>query len=153
SPTCTPEDEKIAKELAKIADVDVDVYGLDMLKAGTDLSDKSVRELIGMDAKEFKMGGAKVEIAQINVIDIEEMYTRQDTLEAEINNVIEEKGLDLFLLVVTDILNSNSDVLALGSSSENVEKAFEVELAANRALLECVVSRKKQIVTSLGETF
>src|SRR5699024_2397521 len=77
SPTCTSEDENIAKELAEIADVDVQTYGLDLLKAGTDLNDKSVRELISMDAKEFKMGGANVEIAQINVIDIEEMYTRQ----------------------------------------------------------------------------
>jgi len=153
SPTCTSEDENIAKELAEIADVDVQTYGLDLLKAGTDLNDKSVRELISMDAKEFKMGGANVEIAQINVIDIEEMYTRQDIFEQEINQVIEEKDLDLFLLVVTDILNSNSDVLALGKSSQHVEQAFEVELAANRALLEGVVSRKKQIVTTLGETF
>lgn len=153
SPTCTPEDEKIAKELAEIAEIDVDTYGLDMLKAGTDLSDKSVSELISMDAKEFKMGDAKVEIAQINAIDIEEVYTRQAEFEDEIMGVIKDKDLDLFLLAVTDILNSNSEVLALGNASKNVEKAFQVQLAANRALLEGVVSRKKQIVTKLGETF
>src|SRR5699024_7155975 len=145
--------EKIAKELAEIAEVDMDTYGLDMLKAGTDLSDKSVSELISMDAKEFKMGDAKVEIAQINAIDIEEVYTKQAEFEDEINVVIKDKDLDLFLLAVTDILNSNSEVLALGNASKNVEKAFQVQLAANRALLEGVVSRKKQIVTKLGETF
>src|SRR5699024_12184825 len=67
--------------------------------------------------------------------------------------IFEAKDLDLFLLAVTDILNSNSEVLALGKASENVEKAFDVQLAANRALLEGVVSRKKQIVTKLGATF
>src|SRR5699024_1771480 len=40
SPTCTPEDEAAAKELAAIAEVDLNTYGLEMLKAGTNLSDK-----------------------------------------------------------------------------------------------------------------
>ena len=124
-----------------------------MLKAGTDISEKSVAELIHMDAKEFTMGDAKVEIAQINTIDTEEVYKKQTAFETEINKEIEAKGLDLFLLAVTDILNSNSEVLALGKASDNVEKAFDVQLAANRALLEGVVSRKKQIVTKLGATF
>lgn len=153
SPTCTNEDEKIARELAEIAEVDVNEYGLNMLKAGTDLSDKTVEELLSMDAKEFTMGDAKVEIAQINAVDIEAIYADQDNIEAAINKIIESKNLDLFLLVVTDIINSNSEVLALGNRSKHVEDAFKVELLANRALLEGVVSRKKQIVTKLGDTF
>lgn len=153
SPTCTKEDEEIAKELATIAEVDVNEYGLNMLKAGTDLSDKSVAELLSMDAKEFTMGEAKVEIAQINAVDIAEIYQEQPALEAEMNKIIEEKDLDLFLLVVTDIINSNSEVLALGNRRNHVETAFDVELLANRALLKGVVSRKKQIVTNLGATF
>jgi len=153
SPTCTKEDEAIARMLAEIADVDIEKYGLDMLKAGTDLSDKTVEELLSMDAKEFTMGDAKVEIAQVNAVDIAEIYQEQDEIEAAIQKVIDEKDLDLFLLVVTDIINSNSEVLALGNSSKNVEDAFQVQLLANRALLEGVVSRKKQIVTKLGDTF
>jgi len=153
SPTCTDEDVKVAKALEAIADVDVNVYGLDMLKAGTDLSDKTVAELLEMDAKEFTMGSAKVEIAQVNAVDVESVYTKQAEFEEAIEKIIEEKELDLFLLVVTDILNSNSEALALGNASKNVEEAFQVQLAANRALLKGVVSRKKQIVTNLGETF
>ena len=153
SPTCTKEDETIALELAEIAEVDVNEYGLNMLKAGTDLSDKTIAELLSMDAKEFTMGESKVEIAQINAVDIAAIYEQQENLETEINKVIAEKDLDLFLLVVTDILNSNSEVLALGNKRANVEEAFKVELLANRALLKGVVSRKKQIVTNLGATF
>ena len=153
SPTCTDEDVKVAKALEAIADVDVNVYGLEMLKAGTDLSDKTVAELLEMDAKEFTMGSAKVEIAQVNAVDVESVYTKQAEFESAIEKIIEEKELDLFLLVVTDILNSNSEALALGNASKNVEEAFQVQLAANRALLEGVVSRKKQIVTNLGATF
>jgi len=153
SPTCTKEDETAALELADIAKVDVNEYGLNMLKAGTDLSDKTTAELLSMDAKEFTMGNSKVEIAQINAVDISEIYVQQEALETEMNNIIAEKDLDLFLLVVTDIINSNSEVLALGSKRANVEEAFKVELLANRALLKGVVSRKKQIVTNLGATF
>src|SRR5690625_725319 len=153
SPTCTKEDEQIAQQLAKIAEVDINQYGLDMLKAGTDLSDKTVAELLSMDAKECTMGDAKGEIAQVNTVDISEIYEQQTDLEAEMNQIIENKNLDLFLLVVTDIINSNSEVLALGKHRENVEDAFEVELLANRALLKGVVSRKKQIVTKLESTF
>lgn len=153
SPTCTEQDVQAAKELGEIAEVDVDEYGLEMLKAGTNLSDKTIIELLEMDAKEFTMGDSKVEIAQINAIDIDAIYAQQVEFETEINKIIEAKGLDLFLLVVTDILNSNSDVLAIGPRSENVEDAFKVQLAANRALLKGVVSRKKQIVTKLESTF
>lgn len=153
SPTCTDEDVETAKELEKIADIDAEKYGLDMLKAGTDVSDKSVKELLTMDAKEFTMGNAKVEIAQINAVDIDVIYEKQAELEEEMNKMIAEKDLDLFLLAVTDIINSNSDVLALGNASKNVEDAFNVQLEMNRALLKGVVSRKKQIVTNLEATF
>lgn len=153
SPTCTDEDVETAKELEKIADIDAEKYGLDMLKAGTDVSDKSVKELLTMDAKEFTMGNAKVEIAQINAVDIDAIYEKQAELEEEMNKMIAEKDLDLFLLAVTDIINSNSDVLALGNASKNVEDAFNVQLEMNRALLKGVVSRKKQIVTNLEATF
>lgn len=153
SPTCTDEDVKVAKELAKIADIDLDSYGLDMLKAGTNLGDKSIEEILTMDAKEFTMGSSKVEIAQVNVVDPETIYVKQADYEAAIEKIIAEKDLDLFLFVVTNILDSDSDVLALGSKSENVEKAFSVTLENNRALLKGVVSRKKQIVTKLEDVF
>ena len=153
SPTCTPEDVNAAKELGEIAKINVEEYGLAMLEAGTALGNKTATELLTMDAKEFSFGESDVIIAQVNAIDTATVFERKAELEAEINEIIKEKELDLFLLVVTDIINSNSDVLAIGKATRNVEEAFKVKLAANRALLEGVVSRKKQIVTHLGDTF
>ena len=138
SPTCTPQDEKACRELAQIAGLDVETYGLEMLKAGTDLSD--------LTAGQFPMGSSTVEIAQINVVSIEDMMTRKAELEEQMQAIIAEKGLNLFVAVITDILNSNSQVIALGERTDIVEKAFNVELTENTALLEGVVSRKKQIV-------
>ncbi len=146
SPTCTPQDEKACRELAEIAGLDIEAYGLEMLKAGTDLSDLTAGQLLGIDAKVFPMGTSTVEIAQINVVSIEDMMTRKAELEEQMQAIIAEKGLNLFLAVITDILNSNSQVIALGDRTDIVTKAFNVELVENTALLEGVVSRKKQIV-------
>ncbi|WNQ10142.1 manganese-dependent inorganic pyrophosphatase [Paenibacillus aurantius] len=153
SPTCTEEDVQAARELAEIAGVDADSYGLEMLKAGADLSDKSVAQLISLDSKEFQMGSAKVEIAQVNAVDVNDVLSRQSEVEAALNDVISTKGLDLFLFVVTDILNNDSVGIALGQSASAVEKAYNVKLENNKAVLKGVVSRKSQIVPVLTDAF
>lgn len=153
SPTCTQEDIDAAKELAEIAGVDANTYGLDMLKAGADLSDKTVEQLISLDAKEFQMGSSKVEIAQVNAVDTNDVLVKKEEIEAALSNVVASKGLDLFLFVVTDILTNDSVAVAIGKEAAKVEKAFNVTLDNNQATLKGVVSRKKQIVPVLTEAF
>lgn len=153
SPTCTEQDVAAARELAEIAGVNPEEYGLDMLKAGADLSDKSIEQLISLDAKEFDMGGSKVEIAQVNAVDVQDVLSRQAEVETALNAIIERKGLDLFLFVVTDILNNDSVGLALGKASDAVEAAYQVKLENNTAILKGVVSRKSQIVPVLTDIF
>ena len=146
SPTTTDHDRKALEELGKIANINVEEYGLKMLKAGTDLDDFSAEELINLDAKSLDKDGTKFVIAQVNTVSIEDVLKRQNELEAAINKAIEEKGLSLFVLAITDILNSNSEIIALGSKTDSVEKAFDKKLENNRAFLEGVVSRKKQLL-------
>lgn len=153
SPTCTDQDVAAAQELAEIAGVEAEKYGLDMLKAGADLSGKSPNQLLSLDAKEFDMAGHKVEVAQVNTVDPSDVLALQSELETEINKVVKEKGLDLFLFVITDILTNDSVGLALGHSASVVEKAYNVTLTNNTAVLKGVVSRKKQIVPVLTEAF
>lgn len=151
SPTCTPEDVAALRELAEIAGVDFEDYGLKMLKAGADLSDKTIPQLISLDAKEFKMGRFNVEIAQVNAVDTNDVLARQAELEEAMSKVIAEKNLDLFLLVVTDILNNDSIGVALGQEAKAVEKAYNVTLVNHTALLKGVVSRKSQVVPVLTD--
>ncbi|RIN12080.1 manganese-dependent inorganic pyrophosphatase, partial [Staphylococcus warneri] len=73
SPTCTDEDVNAAKALKDIANVDLDAYGLDMLKAGASTTDKSADVLLDMDAKSFTMGDYVTRIAQVNTVDIDEV--------------------------------------------------------------------------------
>ncbi|HAQ08858.1 MAG TPA: manganese-dependent inorganic pyrophosphatase [Bacillus bacterium] len=149
SPTCTDEDVAAARELAEIAGVDADEYGLEMLKAGADLSSKTIDELITLDAKEFQMGSSKVEIAQVNTVDVNDVLLRKVELEEALIKNITEKKLDLFVLIITDILTNDSTALALGKEVSAVEEAFKVALKSNTAMLKGVVSRKKQVVPVL----
>lgn len=151
SPTCTEQDIKAAKELETIAGIDAQEYGLNMLKAGADVSSKTIEELLTLDAKEFGMGDHKVEIAQVNVVDPQDVLNRQDQLEEAIYNRISEKELDLFFFVVTDILNNDSVALALGKMANKAEDAFNVTFTNHTAVLSGVVSRKKQVVPALTE--
>ena len=151
SPTTTEHDKKALEELAKIANIDVNEYGLEMLKAGTDLDDFSEEELINIDAKSLDKEGTKFVIAQVNTVSIENVLKRQEKLEEAINKEIEEKGLSLFVLAITDILNSNSEIIALGSKADVVEKAFGKKIENNRVFLEGVVSRKKQLLPQIDK--
>ncbi|MCJ0544010.1 manganese-dependent inorganic pyrophosphatase [Enterococcus cecorum] len=153
SPTCTQEDVQAAKELAEIAGVDLEGYGLEMLKAGTNLGTKSAAELIDLDAKSFPMGGSNLRIAQVNTVDLAEVFLRQAELESAMQEANAANGYDLFVLVVTNILDSDSEILIVGEPKENVEKAFNVTLDNNRALLKGVMSRKKQVVPQLTAAF
>lgn len=149
SPTTTEEDIDAASELKAVAGVDLEAYGLEMLKAGASTKDKSAVQLITGDAKTFDIGEKSVRIAQVNVVDVDEVFNRREEIEAAINAEIDKENYDLFTLIVTDILNSNSKVLALGNEFASVERAFDVALDQNTAILEGVVSRKKQVVPNI----
>ena len=151
SPTCTDEDKKVAEELAKIAEIDINTYGMEMLKAGTDLSEFSIDGILSLDAKQIDFKSVKSIVNQVNTADISDVMKMKSDLEAGMQKQIDEKGLDLFMLLITDIVNSNSQVIVLGNSSALVEKAYGVKLEDNTALLEGVVSRKKQVVPIMTE--
>lgn len=152
SPTCTEEDVNAAEALKAIADVDLESYGLEMLKAGASTSDKSATDLLTADAKSFNMGDYTTRIAQVNTVDIDEVFERQDELEKAMLEASANEKYDLFVLVITDIINSDSKILVVGAEKDQVGVAFDVKLENGTAFLPGVVSRKKQVVPQITET-
>ena len=148
SPTCTEKDIEVANELAKIAGVDLNTYGLAMLKAGTDLSDFTPDELINIDSKPFSTNGVKYQVAQVNTASIEDVMKDKEKIESAMNNFMQANSIDLFVLMITDIIENNSQFIVLGKQ-EIAEKAFNVKLENNTAFLKGVVSRKKQVVPNI----
>ena len=153
SPTFTEQDRKAADELAVIAGVDAATYGLDMLKAGADLRSKSLEDLISLDAKTFEVGEVSMEIAQVNAVDLTDVLDRKEALTELLTNVVSVKKLDLFLFVITDIINNDSIAIAIGDKAYTAMAAFKVIPANDMAILKGIVSRKKQIVPVLTEAF
>ena len=149
SPTCTQCDAKAGKELAEIAGVDLKEYGLEMLKAGTALGDKSEAELLNMDMKIFEIDGEKIGVAQVNTVNEAEVLERKEKLLAEIDNIIAKEGLKFFMLAITNILTNNSTALVSGNGNDVIEKAFGEKVDSNLVTLKGVVSRKKQIIPPL----
>ncbi|MBK3719285.1 putative manganese-dependent inorganic pyrophosphatase [Staphylococcus arlettae] len=151
SPTCTEEDVAAAEALKAIANVDLEVYGLEMLKAGASTVDKSAVDLLSLDAKSFNMGDYVTRIGQVNTVDIDEVFERHDELATAMLAANTEQNYDLFVLLVTDIINSNSKILVIGDNKEKVGEAFNVQLENGTAFLPGVVSRKKQVVPQITE--
>ena len=149
SPTCTQCDAKAGKELAEIAGVDLKEYGLEMLKAGTALGDKSEAELLNMDMKIFEIDGEKIGVAQVNTVNEAEVLERKEKLLAEIDNIIAKEGLKFFMLAITNILTNDSTALVSGNGNDVIEKAFGEKVDSNLVTLKGVVSRKKQIIPPL----
>ena len=153
SPTCTNQDKSAAYELAKMADVSIDEYGLELLKSGTKLAGKTETELINSDAKNFEMNGRQVRIGQINVIGFEDMLERKDAILGQMNKELAENNYDLSLFVITDVLESTSIGFVAGTEDMFVEKAFNQSIVNKQIELKGVVSRKKQVVPQITEAF
>lgn len=155
SPTTTQDDKNAVEFLAKVAGVDYQEYGLSLLKAGTNIASKTEKELIHLDAKSFELNGHIVRIAQINTVDLPEAMERKAAFMKEMQNASASDNYEMFMLVITNILDSNSEAIVVGTDECKLlfEKAFDKKLVDSSVALPGVVSRKKQVVPPLTKAF
>lgn len=155
SPTTTDHDREAVKYLAKVAGVaDYKEYGIAMLKAGANVDAKDDATIVDGDAKTFELGGTKMRIGQVNAVELDDVFKRQDDLEKKMHELMDENGYQLFILIATNILNSDSELLVVGDDTDKVEEAFGHKLGDNKRMnLPGVVSRKKQVVPPLTKAF
>lgn len=149
SPTCTEFDIKAGKELANIAEVDLEQYGLEMLKAGTNLGSKSENELLNMDMKIFEVDDIRMAVAQVNTVNESEILERKEKLMIEMENLRSKEGLNFVIFIITNILTNDSLGIVLGDNLEVVSKAFNEKIKNDLIVLKGVVSRKKQVIPPL----
>ena len=151
SPTSTEQDKFIAGKLSDIAGIDMYDYGYRMLKAGTNLDGYTAEQIINTDSKPFDKNGVKFVISQINSADVDSVLEKQNELETAIASEIVNNNLDCYVFMVTDILNASSKAIVLGNKKDIFEKAYNTKLFNNTAVLDGVVSRKKQVLPKLLE--
>lgn len=149
SPTTTDEDKKAVEELAKIAGVDYEAYGMDMLKAGADISDYPAEKLAHNDTKEFEAGDKIFTVGQISVMDIAPIEAKKADIVAALNQTKAEKGYAASFLMVTNILTENTDLWFTDGDGHYAEAAFGKTAENGKVFLPGVMSRKKQVTPFL----
>lgn len=149
SPTCTPEDIRIAKKLSEIAEVNLEEYGSELLAAGTSLEGTAPSELLNIDRKAFTIGKFNVSIAQINTSDFKSIYKIKNEIKEEMHNLEKTENLDLCILMVTDIIAGGSELIVTGKAIEIAEQLFGLNPEDDSVFLKDVFSRKKQVVPKL----
>ncbi|MEL1134779.1 putative manganese-dependent inorganic diphosphatase [Desulfitobacterium sp. THU1] len=153
SPTCTGRDKEIAAYLADLAGVDPKEFGVQMFKAASNLGELSVDELIEEDLKEFTMGDLRMGIGQFSVMGIEGLEQLRVELSQRLEELRSQRAMDYLMLMVTDLLEENTELFICSSQPEEIAKAFDKPLANGSIFLPGVLSRKKQIVPPLSKYF
>ena len=149
SPTTTETDKKVVKELAKIANIDYEKYGMDMLKAGASLKGKTKEEILYMDFKNFTIDSKKVGVGQIVTLNIDEIESEKDEYIKLINNVALNNDYYIVALFATDIIQNGSYIYYNDNAKDILDNCFDVKELKQGCYLEGVVSRKKQMIPNI----
>jgi len=154
SPTCTTADIKCVEALAEIAGIeDFKELGMDMFKVKSAVQGTPVRELVKRDFKDFNMNGNKIGIGQLEVIDLSVFDDIKDELAADIIKLKAEGERHSVLLLLTDIMKEGSELLVVSDDEDLAKNAFGKASVDGKVWLDGVLSRKKQVVPPLQDTF
>ena len=151
SPTTTKVDVEIANELAKIAEVEIEKYGLELLESGVSIKGLNADDILFKDYKKFETNGKEFAIAQVFTTNFKEFEPRIDELVEELDKEVERHALEVCALYVTDFLTNNSYLIYSTNSKNMLEIAYNETELHQGYLLEGVVSRKKQMVPVIME--
>lgn len=150
SPTCTAIDRMIAEKLSGIAGIDIEKYAKDMFDAGSNLREKSAKEIFYQDFKKFNDSKINFGVGQISSMNKEELSACKEKLLPYMEEVRTSYSLDMVFFMMTDIINESTELLMVGDmGKEVIESAFHVEVEDSSANLAGVVSRKKQLIPAI----
>ena len=153
SPTCTPLDERTAKKLAKISDIDLEQMAQEMFNAGSNLKGKSAEDICFQDFKQFSVNDTIFGVGQITSMSKEELAAIRDMMTEHLPKVLEAHNLNMIYFMLTDILAESTELVCVGTGARGIAlSAFDLPDNAKSLILKGVVSRKKQLIPVLVET-
>lgn len=153
SPTTTDKDREAVKELAELAGVNYEEYGMEMLKAGADISDYPAEKLAGNDTKEFESAGKVFTVGQISVMDVEPINAKKADIMAALEKNRAAHNYVASYLMVTNILTEDTYLWFTDGAKDVAEKAFNKTAEDNCVYLPKVMSRKKQVSPQLIKAY
>ncbi len=152
SPTCTQVDIDICKKMAQIADIDIESYGREMFKAGSNLVGRTSEELFARDFKKFSVNDIVIGVGQVNCMTKEETDMVRQPMIDYLSGDISKMGLDMAFFMITNVLTESSEVVCFGNNSTQIiTNSFSTVSDGNVVSLKGVVSRKKQLLPAIME--
>ena len=150
SPTCTPADESVARELAGIAGIDVKEHAMAMFNAGSKLGKKTPDEIFHIDCKRFSAASASIIVSQVTSVSEKELERVKKKLLPYMEKQLPNSGVDMLFVMLTNIIDRSTELLFVGQNARAVvQNAFSCEPNKDSVFLPGVVSRKKQIIAPL----
>lgn len=147
SPTCTALDQTTAKELAGIANIDIETFASEMFQAGSNLSSKTPEEIFYQDYKKFTFGKLTFCVGQISFMSEEALQVVKERLMPFAQKECGSQGVQMIFFMLTNIIQESTEMLCFGEEAEKlVDEAFHVKVEDNSCRLDGVVSRKKQLI-------
>ena len=147
SPTCTSDDVAACMQLAKKAELDIETYGREMFRAGSNLSSKTPEEIFYQDYKKFIVDDLAFGVGQISFMSEEELQTVKDRLMPYMEKECGKHGIKMVFFMLTNIIKESTELLCYGEGSDGlVYEAFGEKVEDSSCRLEGVVSRKKQLI-------
>ena len=152
SPTCTPADESIARYLAGVAGIKIEEYATAMFNAGSQLSRKTPDEIFHIDCKQFRADNYSLIVSQVTSVSTRELGKVKKKMLPYMETLLPNSGVDMLFMMLTNIINESTELLFVGANTDSVVRtAFSVTPDDSSAVLEGVVSRKKQVLGPLIE--
>ena len=149
SPTATYVDRDQVDFLAEIAGVDPIEFGLQVFKARGGESKMPVKELVEADSKEFPLGDYTVLLAQHETVDLDAVMSREGEIRAHMSQILESRGYEFVLFMVTDIMAEGSQFLVEGNR-RIVNRVFGIDCKGEGGTwMPGVLSRKKQVAARI----
>lgn len=152
SPTTTDIDKRILKDLAKIAEIDLEEYATEMFAAGTSLEGISATDILMTDSKRFTIDETNARVSQAFTTKLESVDKFIDDIIKAMSTIKKEESLDFFALFITDIFNEQSLVITDSMINEKLAESFESEFNDKGYMVKGLLSRKKQFVPILTKT-
>jgi len=149
SPTSTPRDRRVGRELAATAGVDIEEFGQEIFAVASDLSGRSPREILTTDFKEFRIEDTPFAIGYMETVHKRRIDEIRDRLLAELKTLRAEKGYAALLFMVVDIVHSQTEILIAGMEEEVAAALGQPLISPHSVIVAGVVSRKKQVVPLL----
>ena len=153
SPTATPRDREAVEELSRIAEVDYQEYGMNMLKAGTSLDGMTKEDVLYNDFKLYTVNEKTFAIGQFFTMNFDEMKKELEEYVHTLDEVAEANNYDFVALYVTDIIQNGSYVIFNTKGQEVVDVVYGKENLPEGYFVDNCVSRKKHVVPLIMEVF